>query len=43
MIAPVQEFDVVIIKQESALFECKKQQGEKATCECGGNLLINKW
>lgn len=41
MIAPVQEFDVAIYQARKRIVELQKQQGEKATCECGGPLSIN--
>jgi len=41
MIAPVQEFDVAIYQARKRIIELQKQQGEKATCECGGPLSMN--
>ncbi|MDM5435866.1 zinc ribbon domain-containing protein [Bacillus hominis] len=41
MISPIQEFDVAIYQARKRIVELQKQQGEKATCECGGPLSIN--
>ncbi len=40
LVAPIQEFDVLIYQAQKRIVELQKQQGEKVTCECGGSLSI---
>ena len=40
LVAPIREFDVLIYQARKRIVELQKQQGEKATCECGGSLSI---
>lgn len=39
-VTPIQAFDVAIYQARKRIVELQKQQGEKATCECGGSLSI---
>ncbi|HEK9101234.1 TPA: zinc ribbon domain-containing protein [Bacillus pseudomycoides] len=41
LVTPIQVFDVAIYQARKRIVELQKQQGEKATCECGGSLSIN--
>lgn len=41
LVTPIQAFDVAIYQARKRIVELQKQQGEKATCECGGSLSIN--
>ncbi|MDM5157310.1 zinc ribbon domain-containing protein [Bacillus sp. DX1.1] len=41
LVAPIQHFDVAIYQARKRIVELQKQQGEKATCECGGSLSIS--
>ncbi|MCI0767784.1 zinc ribbon domain-containing protein [Bacillus sp. TL12] len=41
LVAPIQEFDILIYQARKRIVELQKQQGEKATCECGGSLSIS--
>ncbi|WP_410984257.1 zinc ribbon domain-containing protein [Bacillus cereus] len=41
LVTPIQAFDVAIYQARKRIVELQKQQGEKATCECGGSLSIS--